>query len=220
MSNENKAGALILSQIGMFSEATYLFEKVQTNMFESFDEIIKNFADENDWVGNFNLSGNSQDCWLLPKNWNLAKPKEKIDYKARFKVDYINDENDDHWTALFCKQGSASGEAGFKCDVKLKAFGGKSSWNDLVCNDPKIISNLTKLGFKLNKGILFFPIHLDANQLAETWEENGEFSYDDDCFEPLRQALGKLKTAEDIFSQILNQASEKKQGRVGRVTTV
>jgi len=210
MSNENKAGALILSQLGMFNEAVSLLATIESKFFEAFDESVSGFAEENGWVGNYDLSDN-EDCWVAPNNWNMAEPEEDHDPKAKFAIDTINHDANDYWIALFCEQGKSGGEAGFMFDVNYKVFGGKTTWNNFAKTiNQSMSSKLLRLGFKnKGKGIYFLPIHLDANLLANTWEENGEFAHDDDCFEPLRQAFGKLKESQEIFTQILSKASGK-----------
>lgn len=209
MSDEKKAGALILSQLGMFNESRKLFENtVETAILDGFDRAVEKFAEVNDWVGKFELSGDDSECWLAPKDWNSAEPGEEPDVKARFKVHCINDD-DDYWTALFCGQGGSGGEAGFSFSVRPnKEKGGKTAWNKYAqLIDPALILNLASDGFKnLGKGVFMLPVRLDVNLLASTWEENEKFSYDDDVFFPLVQALEKLKTAQNIFNQILNSA--------------
>lgn len=209
MSNENKAGALILSQIGMLNEAIAMLNTIESKIFENIDRIIEDFTDKNGWIGNFDFSKSGS--WLAPSEWSLAPPEDRCDPKARFNMDNIND-NDDYWIALFCEQGISGGEAGFMFYVKHKEFGGKTAWNNFAKTiDQSMLSKLIKLGFKnQGKGVFFLPVHLDANLLARTWEENGEFTHDDDCFDPLRQALEKIKAAQEVFSQILNKASGKK----------
>lgn len=219
MSNENKAGALILSQIGMLNEAIAMLNTVESKLLESIDTVIKDFTDENGWIGNFDLSKNGS--WLAPSEWKLTEPEDGLHPNAWFDVDIINnDDDDDYWTALFCEQGISGGEAGFMFNIEYKFFGGKTAWNNFAKTiDQSMISKLLNLGFKnQGKGIFFLPIHLDANLLASTWEENGEFTHDDDCFDPLRQALEKIKAAQEIFSQILNKASGNKQKPIKQTT--
>ena len=207
MANENKAGALILSQLGMFNESVVFFENtVQPSILEGIDKVVEDFSEENGWVGSFDLAGDL-DCWLAPSEWGLPDTEDEIDPKAWFAVDTINDD-DDYWIARFCGQGVAGGEIGFHFYVKHKDFGGKNAWKAYAKRiDSALISKLVALGFKnIGEGVFFLPVHLDANLLASTWEDSGKFSDDDEVFDPVREVLEKLQQAKGIFSEIMSKA--------------
>ena len=144
MEEERKAGSLIISQLGMFNEAVSLFNNiVEPAILEAFDKSVESFAHENNWIGTFDLEGDDDDCWLAPSAWNIADLGEKAEHKAWFEIDSINEE-DDSWTALFCRQANTGGEAGFVFNVDHKKFNGKNAWNAYAANiDALARANLT-----------------------------------------------------------------------------
>lgn len=204
MSEDNKAGQLILSQLKMFNEAAVLFEQlVQPAILKGIDSTIEAFGEESDWDGKYELESDD-DCWLAPKTW-ITNPGEK----ARFTIDWI-DGDDDYWIALFCDVATQGGRAGFFFRVEPSAFGGKNAWNAYAKKIPQeLISKLTALGFQnRNKGSFFLPVTLDNQLLANSFLEYGEFTEDDDSFAPLLAALETLKQAVPIFDQIMHNCSE------------
>jgi hypothetical protein len=209
MTSEFQAGKLILSQIGMFNEATILLENVvQAAVLEAIDECVEEFVKAEQWIGNFELAGENIDCWLAPAQWNIGEKGSTPDSTAWFAMDTFND-SDDYWTALFCNRGSAGGEAGFMFGADDGTFGKKMAWNksfrliaeatiaELKTHDFKVVDNSD------GKRTFFLPIRLDSEKLAETWGNDGEFAESDECFEPIRTALEKLKLAWPIFDGIL-----------------
>lgn len=210
MADERKAGALILSNLGMFNEAAILFENVvEPTILEAIDFSVKAFTKENDnWEGEFGLADEDNDCWLAPAAWNTAESKDDDCYKAWFDIDLINDDGD-YWTALFCKQGSEGGEAGFMFNVDPRSFGGKNSWNSYIKNiDSNMVTKLEKSGFKhQGKGKFFLPVHLDVNEIKAAWEKYGDENtenFAEDCLEPLSLALQTIQDNLVIFDEIMN----------------
>lgn len=207
MGSEHKAGSLIISQIGMFNEAAVLFESViLPAFFGGIDLCIKNFANQKNWLGVFDLSGEESNCWLAPKKWNEAESEKEPECKAWFAIDTIND-NDDYWTALFCGQASKGGEAGIMFDVDPAKFGGRRACNAYFREiDPSLIDKLAKKGFKnMGRGQFFLPVRLDSAKLASAWEDNeGEFPADDECFSPLLSALETIQNSWMDFNAIVS----------------
>jgi hypothetical protein len=211
MADEKKAGSLILNQLGMFNEAVIFFgNTVEPAILAAFDKVVENFANERNWDGEFDLEGDDNECWLSPSGWKISEPgKDTEENKAWFEVDSRSD-NEDYWTALFCRQASAGGEAGFVFNVNHKKFNGKNAWNAYSSNiDSDLITELDKNGFKnLGKGKFFLPIHLNADKLVAAWEKCGNEKLDDfvedECFEPLNDALEKLESTWEVFDKIIN----------------
>jgi hypothetical protein len=209
MADEYQAGKMILSQISLFNEAANLFGNVvEPAMLHAIDECTEVFAKDEQWVGTFELGGDDDDCWLAPAQWNVGEDNTDLDRKAWFAIDNICDD-DDYWTALFCNQGRAGGEAGFMFGADEGTFGKKMAWNRSFSKiDQATTADLKKLGFKIvenneGKKTFFLPVHLDAARLAEIWGTDGDFSAVDSCFEPVKIALEKIKTAWPIFDAIL-----------------
>lgn len=208
MANENQAGKMILAHIGMFNEATIFFSDVVEPAVQSaIDECVEVFANAEEWCGKFEFATNA-DCRLAPAQWNKSEKKSDFDSKAWFAVGCIED-MDDYWSALLCNQGSAGGEAGFVFEVDNGVYGTKSKCSQYLSklSDDKF-EQLRKFGFELveykkGKKTFFMKITLNADSLAETWGNNGEFSETDPCFEPVKDALEKLKKALPIFDDIL-----------------
>ena len=210
MTNEFQAGKMILSQIGMFNEAVNLLvEGVEPALLGAVDECVEAFAKAEQWDGIFDLAGDDSECWLAPAQWNVGEDSDDFDPKAWFAIEAINDDNDDYWSALLCNQGSESGEAGFMFGVDEGTYGKMKAWNRSFSEiDEAAIAKLIILDFKIvehkRKKTFFLPIHLDAAMLAETWGNDGDFSDVDPCFDPVKVALEKVKTAWPIFDAILN----------------
>lgn len=205
MAEENQAGKMILSNIGMFNEAVVLFEKIiEPAIMKSIGECVEAFAKSEQWINYFD-NDDGLDCWLAPSQWNVDS-----DPKAKFDLNYTNDDDGfDCWHALFCNQGSTGGEAGFMFYADEVLFGKKRAWNNnFKTIDGALVDKLKNIGFKVvdndGKKTFFLPVHLDALQIAEIWGNDGEFSGDDSCFEPLKSAMEKLKMAWPTFDAILN----------------
>lgn len=195
MSEDFKAGALILSQFKMFNEAMILHSNViEPSFFEGLGQCIESFCDKQSWSGNFDR--NEANIWLAPEGFDSEK--------SWFELDSTGGEND-YWLALFFGVPTQPGEAGFSFTVDPKSFGGKNAWNahcKTISQDK--INQLNELGFQnRGKGSFFLPVRLDCTALAETYGEYGEFTKDDECFAPLYAALEKLKASVPIFDEIM-----------------
>ncbi|MBC7163158.1 MAG: hypothetical protein H5U26_13770 [Immundisolibacter sp.] len=208
MSEDKKAGQLILSQLKMFNEAAVLFEQVvEPAILKGIDVTVDSFAEKNDWDGEYELESDN-DCWLAPKAWITNPGEEGPKFKAQFAIDYI-DGDDDFWSALFCDVATQGGRAGFLFKIDVGAFGLRNTRSAWVKTIPQeLISKLTALGFQnRNKGNFFLPVTLDNQMLANSFLEYGEFTEDDDIFAPLLSALEILKQAVPIFDQIMQYCS-------------
>lgn len=213
MSEDRKAGQLILSQVGMFNEAVVLFENtIQPAVLAGIDACVESFAEDNGWDGEF--EANEINCWLAPRTWITNPGAEEPEFKAKFEIDYI-DSNDDYCTACFCGVATQGGQAGFVFSIDPGCFGGKTAWNACARKIPQdLIAQLTRLGFQnKDKGQFFLPITLDPQQLAQSWADSGEFTQDDDCFKPLYAALEKLKQAVPVFEQIMQNCASAAPGK-------
>jgi len=205
MADERKAGALILSNLGMFNESVVLFENVvQPTILKSIDYMIETFAKENSFDGVFDLAGDDTTCWLAAPGWK----NEDYDYKAHFKIEVINGDKD-YWVALFCKQGSEGGEVGFMFDIKnTKQFGGRIKWNAYIKNiNQDTVFELENHGFKYQgKGKFFLPIYLNANEIKAAWEEYGDENpkdFAEYCLSPLLAALQAILKNRHMFDEIM-----------------
>jgi hypothetical protein len=209
MTSEFQAGKMILSQISMFNEAVVMFETViEPAAMGAIDECVQAFAKEEKWDGGFKLKGENEDCWLAPKQWDIAEKDDEPQSKAWFAIDYIQRQGD-YQAALFCEQGSAGGKAGFLFKVNPGVYGTEAACSKYLrsLNGDKIEQlrkfDLELVEYKKGKSTFFLPIVLNAESLAETWGNSGEFSAENPCFEPVKVALEKLKMAWPIFDGIL-----------------
>ncbi len=209
MADEYQAGKMILAEIGMFNDAAHLLEEVvQPAVLGAIDECVETFVNTELWGGNFKLAGDERDCWLAPAQWIVGKDKNGDVAKAWFSIDKFKDK-EDYWTALLCGHGSAECDVGFVFRVDPGVFGTVAAWSKYLSGlDQEKVSVLVKNGFKLgdneeNKKTFFLPIRLDSKKLADIWGDRGQFAASDDCFEPVKEALEKLKMAWPIFDDIL-----------------
>jgi hypothetical protein len=211
MVNEYKAGALILSQIEMLSEAYKLLEDVvEPAILGGISACVRDAAEQNDWQGEFNLEGEYNNCWVAPRKWKVAAVENEP--KAWFEFGFIKD-NDDFWTSLLCGQGTIGGESGFILAVDEATYGRKRAWRAFFqCIDPILVEKLKAHGFRTveddnGKLTFFLPVLLDSAQLANTWEKHGEFFATAECFDPLKVALQAIQNSWTIFDAILSRQS-------------
>ena len=205
MANGHQAGSLILNQLKTFNESVVYFEQIlEPAIIDGINSCVDEFCnnDEN-WVGDFKFI-EDDDCWLTPKHWVIDQQNKKhIDSKALFYIGSIND-NYDYWTALFCNVGSNGGEAGFIFKYDKKIFGSSKAWNNYIKKEDKIMGKIISLGFiNRDDGNFFLPVKLDLQLLANTWDESGEFTAEDDCFQPIRDALDILAKSVPFFDTLM-----------------
>lgn len=207
MADETKAGALLLSQIGMFNEAVVHWENVvQPKILGAMDIIVEKFAEQNGWDKKCDFEENN-DCWIAPTSWRLEDQDGDQDHKAWFYMDDIN-ASYDYWIATYCGQGQEGGEAGFIFDVNAKMFNGQRAWNTYTTKiGSELVKALEKYNYKdLGKGRFLLPIHLDPEQLAKAWETYGADDIkiaEDECFDPVRTALKTIEDSVGIFDKIM-----------------
>lgn len=215
MSEDKKAGQLILSQLKMFNEAVVLFENVISPAINrGIDSCVENFVEKNDWLGEFEFESDNKKCWLAPGHWCSNPAEEDPEFRAWFEIECIED-GDNYWAALFCGVATQGGEAGFKFCINPRIFGGKNAWNASAKKIPQdIILKLEGLGFKnLGRGEFFLPVLLDSQKMSQSWFEFGEFTKDDECFTPLCAALEKLKQAVQTFDQVMQNCAASNSGK-------
>ena len=213
MTQNHTAGTLLFKQLKTFNESVVYFEQtLQPALLKAIQDCVEDFCSSGSgWHGHFDFPEES-DCRLAPLHWLIEQGEEEVSFqkqthKAIFKIHCIED-NDDYWPALFCGVGTAGGEAGFMFDCDGKAFGGKNAWKRCVRQATSQLDQLAKLGFKdLGDGNFFLPVRLNTDALASTWEESGKFDKDDDCFQPVRDALECIAKAAPVFDALMNSCT-------------
>lgn len=220
MTQNHTAGTLLFKQLKTFNESVVYFEQtLQPALLKAIQDCVEDFCSSGSgWHGHFDFPEES-DCRLAPLHWLIEQDEEETDeeevsfqkqiHKATFEINCIEDNNDyDYWTALFCGVGTAGGEAGFMFDCDGKAFGGKNAWKRCVRQATSQLDQLAKLGFKnQGNGNFFLPVRLNTDALASTWEESGKFDKDDDCFQPVRDALECIAKAAPVFDALMNSCT-------------
>lgn len=206
MANGHAAGTLILNQLKTFNDSVVYFEQVLSPaLLKGIDSCVEAFCEElDDWDGEFNLADDN-DCWLQPIKWVITQGDNDPENKASFYIDYINDNDDlDSWVALFCGVSNTGGEAGFMFDCNKKVFGGKTAWKNCIKKANKTLDDILVLGFKnMNDGTFFLPVKLDSQLLAKTWDESGQFTKEDDYFQPIYEALETLAKSVPLFDALM-----------------
>ena len=215
MNKAHQAGALILNNLKNFNESVVYFETVVAPSIEGgVDSCVSSFCGEcNGWEGEYDLAGDYSNCWLAPEAWNTTPGEKNPVRKAWFEVSCINGDYD-WWSSLFCGVGVRGGEAGFMFRFQPKEFGGKVNWKNFVKKQQSVVGEIEKLGFKnQNDGTFFLPVRLDASNLANTWDEAGKLQGDDDCFQPVRDALEKIAKSVPLFDELMQscQGTSKKK---------
>lgn len=213
MTQNHTAGTLLFKQLKTFNESVVYFEQtLQPALLKAIQDCVEDFCSSgSDWHGHFNFP-KEDDCRLAPLHWLIEQGEEEVSFqkqthKAIIYID-CSEDNDDHWSALFGGVGTAGGEAGFMFDCDGKAFGGKNAWKRCVRQATSQRDQLAKLGFKdLGDGNFFLPVRLNTDALASTWEESGKFDKDDDCFQPVRDALECIAKAAPVFDALMNSCT-------------
>ncbi|CDG16851.1 hypothetical protein [Xenorhabdus doucetiae] len=204
---ERQAGAMILSQLKMFNEAVVVFEnQVDPAFWKGFDKCIDHFLKDNGWVGEAKFE-QKESCWLSPKNWET----EVDSWKYWFETHFTECEENDYYLAIITNTGIEQAEFGLMFKMNAGYFGGQKKLNAYTNGiTQEYRDQLIKMGFDdRGKGNFFLPVTLDANQLAECWQEYGAFPEDNDVFSPLRDALEKLRQSSIIFDAIFSSSNEK-----------
>lgn len=213
MTQNHTAGTLLFKQLKTFNESVVYFEQtLQPALLKAIQDCVEDFCSSgSDWHGHFDFP-KEDDCCLAPLHWLIEQGEEEVSFqkqthKAIIYID-CSEDNDDHWSALFCGVGTAGGEAGFMFDCDGKAFGGKNAWKKCVRQATSQLDQLAKLGFKnQGNGNFFLPVRLNTDALASTWEESGKFDKDDDCFQPVRDALECIAKAAPVFDALMNSCT-------------
>ena len=210
MANGHQAGSLILNQLKTFNESLVYFGQILSPaILGGINSCVEDFCQNSEsWDGEFKFVEDN-DCWLTPTHWIITQDDKYINSKAWFTIDCVNGD-DDYWEALFCDVGCNGGEAGFMFDYNIKAIGGKTAWKNNIKAENKTLEAITKLGLKnMGDGRFFLPVKLDLQLLAKTWDESGEFTAEDDCFQPIRDALEKLVQSEPLFDALMQSGQPK-----------
>lgn len=213
MTQNHTAGTLLFKQLKTFNESVVYFEQtLQPALLKAIQDCVEDFCSSGSgWHGHFDFPEEFE-CRLAPLHWLIEQGEEEVSFqkqthKTIFEINYIED-NHDYWPALFCGVGTAGGQAGFMFDCDGKAFGGKNAWKRCVRQATSQLDQLAKLGFKdLGDGNFFLPVRLNTDALASTWEESGKFDKDDDCFQPVRDALECIAKAAPVFDALMNSCT-------------
>lgn len=193
MNSVKKAGSLIVSNIGMFSEAYNLVEEIHCLIFEKIDEKIEEWAISNGWSGIFKFD-DDKNC-IYPPDFSTG---EKDGYFAAFQFSKKG-ESDSLWLADLCNQGQTS--MGFQFVAEANLFGGKQKWNAYSKNLSNSVRELPKYGFlEEGKGSWFLPVQVNKDALAKAYE-NDDY---DVVFEPITDALDKIKSCISIFVEVVD----------------
>lgn len=204
--SERQAGTLILSQLKMFNEAAILFEQyISPAFWKGFDQCLDRFIRTSNWAGDSNYE--TQDySWLAPHHWIIKEDNCKYWFENYSSVDKEND----YSLALITGSGMEQGEFGFQFRLNVEWFGGSRRINTYASNiDDKYRKQLIALGFNdQGKGRFFIPVTLNVHNLAECWQEHGQFPEDHEIFTPLRNVLDNLLKSLPIFDDIFSSLPE------------
>ncbi|MGJ0577164.1 hypothetical protein ACR71G_03375 [Xenorhabdus bovienii] len=203
---ELRAGALILSQLKMFNEATVVFyNQIDPAFWKGFDQCINRFLKNNSWAGKAEFE-QKESCWFAPYDWEV----ETDNWKYWFETHFAAYKEDDYYLAVITNTGTEQAEFGLRFKMNADYFGGQKKLNTYTSTIAREYRDqLINIGFDDHgKGNFFLPIRLDANQLAECWQKYGAFLDDNEVFSPLRDALEKLRQSVIIFDKILSSYNE------------
>lgn len=199
-----KAGALILDNLAMFNEAAILMEQqIETRVFEEVQDIVQEWARNNDCEGEMEWIDGNENMWFAPKQWYLS-PEEEILQLAAYWFAPEDNQTNSYNVADFCGCGQTRMGFVFGASDELgKKKGWKKAWKQACEALPETsLQELESLGFTyINDvgGLWFLPTTLDNHKLAFAYE-NDDY---DDVMEPLLRALGTIKKSIPIFTQLI-----------------
>ncbi|ASY74423.1 hypothetical protein [Pectobacterium polaris] len=201
---ERQAGAMILSQLKMFNEAVVVFEnQIDGAFWKGFDQCVDWFLKDKNWKGEAEYE-QKEYCWLAPKSWEQIPDVPKYFFETHSTV--VSEV--DYCLAVITGIGTEQASFGFRFKVNIELFGGKRKFTEFVKNiNPLHREQLRSLGFDaLANGEFFFPVLLNANQLADCWQEYGYFPADHEIFSPLNNAMEKFMDAVPFFDEIFSSS--------------
>ena len=204
MANGHQAGSLILNQLRTFNDSFIYFEQVlEPALWGGIDLCVEAFCNErDDWSGEFNFT-DEENCWLQPLHWIITKGDNDSEDKAFFYFRIINDDVN-FYVATLCGLSNTGGEAGFMFKCNNKIYGGKKAWTSHIKKEDKKLEDIISLGFKnMGDGNFFLPVKLDSLLLANTWDEYGKFTNEDECFQPIRDSLDTLAKSVPLFDTLM-----------------
>jgi hypothetical protein len=203
MTDERKAGKLILDNLAMFNESVELFEQqIQPEVFVEIGKCVGSWANENGWRFVFDWNENSNNCWVAPSSWNLG---DEENFKSWFAFWYENTKTESFELANLC--GCGQDRMGFWWNDDSVYLGMRKRQWKAFCRDFKqeIPSKLKEMGFEQKEDSFlgwFFPVTLDSAKLAMAYEEE-DYA---EALQPLVQVLDKLKSSQAIFDEIISLA--------------
>lgn len=200
---ERQAGAMLFSNLKMFNESVVFFEKkIEPVFWKGFYECINIFIKKNKLAG-VAEDHNDNGCWFAPHSWQ----QEANTWRYWFGWNVVGDDDHDYYLALITNTGQRPTRIGFSFRANADNFDGVKGFNNFVSRiDSRDRERLSDLNLEdKGKGHYFFPVILDAQRLAQCWEEHGKFPGDHDVFEPLNAVLEETLRAIDIINEIFPQ---------------
>lgn len=211
MSYSKELCQLVIRNIALVDELPAISEEVNDHIYECIAACVKRYLKQ-------------------PKQAQYLEPcpdEDKDDASFRFKsfkraengkwltyFDIWDDNEDLSWVASFTGSSSDStAYIGFYNEYdNVELFGAnKKDWKNFLKEEWQKHPKLNEAGFRLNnKGdFIDLPFQLDLDTLAEAYPD-----IDEDCLEPLLEALNKVIDHRTDFEAILKAAEDKfKEGK-------
>jgi len=196
-----EAGVLIIKNIAMLEEAYDLMNgELSETVYIALGELIHDWANERDWSGSFDSY--ESDTWFAPAQWK-SQEDGKESWIAKY---WWGDQNPDENWPLSTLLAAKTGRDGFRFYLEWKSLQNpnKRIWKAFAnrMNSEYKELEITGFQFEPEEGTWFLPWKLDAEQLAKDYVDESFAN----AFTPLKQALGQLSSAHNIFVKVVDLA--------------
>lgn len=198
-----RAGAVILKDLALFNQSTVFFEQqIDPKIRTVFGELVKQWIEENFWIGDADVSEGFCRMWLCPRVWKEGEDSAPL---ARFWF-YYHDESATNSYEVADLFGQGETTFGFWFEAEHSWYGGKQEWNKFVQTigaQTQAIMQSPHGWIDKGKGEFFRPVVLDAQHLVSAWE-NDDWGL---AMAPLLSALDELVADQKLFDAVIFKAN-------------
>lgn len=199
MNKNGELNALIVRSIGDIESALVQAYAIDRMLFQAVGEAIKQQLASVDW--HVSRDEEERDIWFtrhawLPSDTELPGAPYRIDLDG---VGGLNGGEDETWLAQFLQVGpNQAGAAFFLTGNGLKGRRATA----LYRSQSDTLDTLLAAGFQREGASIFLPLRLNAEQLAQAFE-NGDL---DEAMQPVRDALAVIVEAQPHLDQLVKAA--------------
>lgn len=201
MSQSCNPHCLVIKHLSVLESAPIIVEEVEKKVFAAIDGKVKDWVESREeWDGVYDYIANK--LAFKPNSW---EKDEKECYRASYLVGCKTDEATHYLSQLLGVVPDKYGiwfQVDARCITGLSGKGMNAAWKKYLA-ERFFQTKLKELGFQLEGGSLYLPIHVDANVLANDYPDSLE-----EALEPFDVALKTLGAAHPEIEILLKGASE------------